>query len=170
MVETAAAQPADPQSTWRVSAPHVRKAIAFVKTREKRGMVTNADDLVEWDLAHGRRLFDWDNASAAADWRLHQARLFLNRFRAMFDGMRVRAFIHISEDEQAGIDESGYVTVEGIAAHPGMRAQVIDDIVRRMKMLASELAMWQLEAGEQAAIFQQLADAMNGKRKAGKAA
>lgn len=144
-------------TTWSASAPHVRKAIAFVK---RRGSVT-ADELVAWDLAHGRRLFQWDDPAAAEAWRLHQARLFLNSFRGYFENMRVRAFIHVREDSDAAIAESGYVTVEAIAAHPGMRAQVIDDITRRMKMLASELRMWRLTSSERAALFARLAEAMN---------
>lgn len=158
---TAAAQPSDhTETTWRVSAPHVRKAIAFIK--RKRGVV-NADDLVAWDAANGRRLFDWDDPRAAGEWRLHQARLFMNRFRRVFDGKRVRAFIHIHEDSEADIHASGYVTVEAIAEHPGMRDQVIQDIARRMRMLASELKMWKLTQNEQAVLFAQLAEAMQGR-------
>ena len=159
---TALAQADDSALTWRASAPHVRKALAFVK---RKGSVT-ASELVAWDAAHGRRLFDWDNASAAADWRDHQARLFLNRFRQVFEGMRIRAFIHISEDASAGIDASAYVDIETIAAHAGMRAQVIEDIGRRMRMLASELRMWKLSRDEQAALFARLAEAMAAKEEA----
>jgi hypothetical protein len=151
---------ADPQTqtiTWKVSTPHVRRALAFIK---KRGAVT-AEDLVAWDREHGRRLFDWNDATAAEEWRLHSARIFLNKFRAVFEGMRVRAHIHIHEDAEAGIDESAYYTVEAITKHAGMRAQVIDDITRRMKMLASELKMWKLSAEEQAQLFQRLAEAIN---------
>jgi hypothetical protein len=148
-------------TTWRVSAPHVRKALAFIK---RKGAV-NAEDLVAWDRDHGRRLFDWDDPKAAEEWRLHQARLFLNRFRQVFEGMRVRAIIHVHKDEGAGIPESAYFGVEAITQHPGMRAQVIDDITRRMKMLASELKMWKLTPEEQAELFQRLSEAMNGTRK-----
>ena len=158
MNDTAAAPSPEalPASTWRTSAPHVRRALAFIK---HRGSV-NAGDLVEWDRTHGRRLFDWSDPEAAAEWRLHQARVFMNRFRQVFEGMRVRAIIHIREDAAAGIDESAYVTVETITQHPSMRAQVIDDITRRMRMLASELRLWKLTPTEQAALFRRLAEAM----------
>lgn len=155
---TATAAPPDVASTWRVSAPHVRKALAFIK---KRGSV-NAEDLVAWDRDHGRQLFDWNDPSAAEDWRRHQALLFINRFRGMFEGKRVRAFIHIRKDDEAGIDESAYFAVEDIAQHPGMREQVMDDIMRRMKMLASELKMWKLTPEEQAVLFERLREAMTG--------
>lgn len=143
-------------STWRASAPHVRRALAFIK---KQGSVT-ADDLVAWDSAHGRKLFNWDDPLAAEDWRRHQARLFLNSFRAMFEGMRVRGYIHVRKNAEADIAASGYVDVETITQHPGMRAQVIDDITRRMKMLARELRMWKLTPKERADLFARLAEAM----------
>jgi len=143
-------------STWRASAPHVRKALAFLK---RKGSVT-ADELVAWDNTHGRRLFEWNDPEAAEDWRRHQARLFLNSFRAVFDGMRVRGYIHIRKDEATDIKASGYVNVDTITQHQGMRAQVVDDITRRMKMLASELKMWRLTPTERAVLFAQLAEAM----------
>lgn len=170
MNKTADAQIDETATTWSKSAPHVRKALAFIAARGKRGMVTNADDLVEWDWTHGRRLFNWDDPAAAAEWRKQQARVFLNSFRGMFEKMRVRAFIHVREDADAEIAESGYVTTEHISQHPGMRAQVIDDITRRMRTLASELQMWKLTEDERAKIIAQLAEAMGGKALKRKAA
>lgn len=165
---TTAVAPTEDRPTWSVSAPHVKKAIAFIRRASKDGRVVNHDDLVEWDRQNGRRLFDWNNATAGDSWRAHQARLFLNSFRSKIDRMRVRAFIHVREDSKAEIPESGYMTVEAIAEHPGMRAQVISDITRRMRVLASELRLWKLSAAEQQAIFDQLTEAMgvSSKRKA----
>lgn len=145
--------------TWRKSAPHVRKALAFIK---RQGSVT-PDELVEWDRTHGQRLFDWNDESAAAEWRKQQARTFMNSFRRTFDKMRVRGIIHVHEDAEAEIERSAYVTVETIAEHPGMRAQIIDDITRRMRMLASELRMWKLTPEEQADLFARLAEAIGTK-------
>lgn len=160
---TAASVPPDDlsASSWRASSPDVRKMLAFIKRRKGR---VNADDLVAWDRDHGRKLFQWDDPTAAKEWRLHQARLFLNRFRSMFEGMRVRAYIHIHEDAEAGIETSEYVNIETITQHPGMRAQVIEDITRRMKMLARELKLWKLNPEEQAALFRRLAEAMTAER------
>ena len=118
-----------------------------------------ADMLVEWDRTHGRKLFTWDNEDAAEEYRKHEARLFLNRFRARFDGLRVRAFIHCDEDEAQGIAD-GYYSVETISAHPGMRDQILADITTRMASLAAELKMWQLTNVEQQALFARLAEAM----------
>ncbi len=158
MTPAAVAQPTDlSSSTWGASAPHVRKALAFIN--KKKGGV-NAAELVAWDRDHGRRLFNWDNQDAADEWRLHQARVFMNSFRAMVDGMRVRGIIHIRKDDEAGIEESAYVGVEAITQHPGMRAQVIDDITRRMRMLASELRMWKLSQSERDDLFKRLAEEM----------
>ena len=145
-------------SRWGTDSLFVRKALKFIKTK---GAVT-AEQLVEWDATHGRRLFTWDNADAADSYRIHEARLFLNSFRAKFDGMRVRAFTHVQEDETAGIEKSAYYTVETISKHPGMRAQVVSDITRRMAMLASELKMWKLSDTEREALFERLRKELEG--------
>lgn len=158
MIEHAADPAHESPTTWSRNTPHVRKALAFLK---RRGNVT-ADELVAWDARNGRRLFDWDDPSAAGEWRKQQARMFLNRFRGKFDGMRVRAIIHVREDEENQIDKSAYYTVETISQHKGMRDQVVGDITRRMKSLASELKMWNLSHAEQGLLFDQLREAMNG--------
>ena len=144
---------------WRSNVPHVRKLLKWVQTRKTP---IEAEDLVEWDRAHGQKIFNWNDADAAAEYRLWEARLFMNRFRARFDGLRVRAFIHIREDEAAQIPTAGYVAVEAIAQHGGMRAQVVADITKRMASLASELRMWQLTEAEQASLFARLRAAMMG--------
>ena len=153
-----AAQETDYTQQWGLNLPHVRKAIAFVR---KRGRVT-AEELVTWDRDHGRRLFNWDDPDAAEEWRRQQARMFLNRFRAKFEGMRVRAFIHVRENEEQGVKEDAYYTVESIAQHSGMREQIIGDVTRRMSSLAGELKMWRLGEAEQRALFDRLRVAMSG--------
>jgi hypothetical protein len=124
-------------------------------------MVT-VDQLVTWDGTHGRHLFDWNDESAAYHHRLQQARMFLNSFRAKFEGKRVRAFIRIHPDENVDVAESTYINIAVIAKHDGMRAQVINDIRKRMASLASELKMWRLTNEEQEELFERLAEAMNG--------
>jgi len=148
--------------TWSASSAHVRKAIAFIRKAGKDGRTP--DEMVAWDLANGRRLFDWDDAEAARLHRLQQARNFINSFRAVFERKRVRAFIHVREDGDLEIGRSAYVSVEDIADHPGMREQVVSDITRRMKSLASELAMWKLSDSEQADLFAQLRESMSGRQ------
>ena len=117
---------------WGLNTPHIRRVLKYIKSK---GAVT-AEQLVEWDASHGRRLFTWDEPTAAAEWRLYEARLFLNRFRAKWDGMRVRAFIHIREDEEHGIDRDAYYSVEAISQNTSMRAQVVGEITKRMANLA----------------------------------
>lgn len=134
---------------WGATAPHVKRALAFVR---KKGAVT-VEELVEWDRTHGRRLFTWDEAEAARLGRIEEARIFLNRFRAQFEGMRVRAFIHVDADPDRDIEESAYYTVETITKHSGMRAQVIEDISRRIARLASELKMWKLSDQERESLI-----------------
>lgn len=169
MTKTAVAPTEDPVTrTWSASDPYVRKALTSIK----RGKVKTTDELVTWDRDHGQRLFDWNDPTAAAWARKAQAVLFFNRFRGMFDKMRVRAIIHVREDAQAiePIIESGYFAVEAIADHPGMRAQVIDDLMRRMKMIASELRMWKLTPKEQADLFARLSDVLADRKKIDEAA
>ena len=84
-----------------------------------------------------------------------------NQFRARFDGMRVRAFIHVRQDDEAGIDRDAYYTVESISQHAGMREQVVGDLTRRMKSTARELKMWGLSEEERAVLFRDLALAMD---------
>lgn len=141
---------------WQRISTDVRKALKFIKGK---GAVT-AEQLVEWDATHGRRLFTWDDEEAASEWRLQEARFFLNRFRRQFEGMRVRAFIHVREDAEAGIDRDAYYTVETISNHTGMRDQVVADISGRMTRLAGELKLWRLTIDERAALFARLAQAM----------
>lgn len=145
--------PNDEILEWRSRSPRVRKALAYIK---RRGSIT-AEDLVEWDRTHGKQLFNWDDASAAEDWRRHQARIFLNSFRTYFEKMRVRGFIHVRKDEEADINEAAYVSVETITQHRGMRVQVIADIIRRIEMLTSELRMWKLTQTERTQFFERLA-------------
>lgn len=164
MSKTAVVQLIEPQETerdWSVDVPAVRAALKWLK---QRGHATT-EEVVAWDLQHGRRLFTWDNEKAGALRRLDEARLFLNRFRAQFEDMRVRAFIHIREDEQHGIEKDEYFTVETISQHPGMRAQVIADIIKRMANLAGELKMWKLTADERRKLFARLEAVMNGENK-----
>lgn len=156
---TAVAPTSEPQSHWGINAPQVRKALKFIKNK---GAVT-AEQLVEWDATHGRRLFTWEEDKAATEWRLQEARFFLNRFRAQFEGMRVRAFIHVREDAEQGIDRDAYYTVETIAKHAGMRAQVLANISARMIGLASETKMWKLTDVEQDGLFGRLREAMDWK-------
>jgi len=145
-----------PRNHWPGADSHVRKALKFIA---QKGAVTT-EQLVEWDAKHGRRLFCWDDAEAGAQYRLQQAVWFLNRFRARFEGMRVRAFIHLRENVEGGIDRDAYYTVATISENPAMREQVVQDITRRMTSLAGELKMWRLDEAERAGLFERLARAM----------
>jgi hypothetical protein len=49
-----------------------------------------------------------------------------------------------------------------IAADPGMRAQVIADIEKRLERLAAELRMWKLTEAERAELLAAIARAIEG--------
>lgn len=53
--------------------PALRNAFQFIT---QKGEVTPAE-LVAWDDAHGRNIFNWNTIEAAEQWRLHQARCAL---------------------------------------------------------------------------------------------
>jgi len=142
---------------WSQDAPQVRRALRFIKGH-KGGITPEA--LVAWDDQHGRRLFTWANTQAAEQWRVHEARLFFNRFRWNIGGLRVRSFINMSENKDEGIDERSYVSTETISENKKLRDIVIGDITRRMKSLASELKMWNLTDNEREAIFAQIREQM----------
>ncbi len=139
---------------WDRDLPHVQKAIKFANGGGKKGRTPQ--ELVQWDAAHGRRLFDWDDASAGAAHRLHQARMFMNSMRGVIDGMRVRLMVNVRKDKDAGIVRSAYREVEVVSRTPAMREQVILYITKRMETMASELRMWELSELEREALFAKL--------------
>lgn len=141
------------QGRWSVSVKHVRAALKFIKAK---GAVTT-EQLVEWDNRHGRQLFTWEDEVAGEHWRLHEARLFLNHFRAKFDGLRVRAFINVPEQDG---QERAYYCVQEITKNESLRALVVADITKRMANLAKELRMWKLSEAERTRIILQLEEAM----------
>ena len=133
--------------SWSPTVPAVREAMKFIK---RRGGQIDPEELVAWDASHGRRLFNWSDAHAAVAWRVHQARMFLNSFRSIIDGLRVRAYVNVPATEDT---ERSYYAVERISETPILRTRVIEDIVRRMASLASELKLWKLSAEEREAVF-----------------
>lgn len=139
------------KSRWAGDSKSVRRALKWIKSNKP-----TSEELVKWDGAHGQNLFTWHEGEAAHIGRCHEATKFMNRFRAKFEGMRVRGFIHIDEDADKDINKTGYYPVEEIAEHEGMRAQVVADITKRMANLASELKMWKLSNKEQEELFAKL--------------
>lgn len=157
MATSAAAKQDAAATSWSPKSVHVQRALKYIKAQ---GGEVLASDLVAWDFNHGRHLFNWDNTEAAAEWRNQQARSFLNSFRAMFNGYRVRAFINIPKDEAAGISERKYVSVERVADNKDLRDSVVNSLTRRMENIAAELKMWNLTRREQDRLFTRLRETM----------
>ena len=63
-------QQAEQPPRWGMESAHVQRALSWIR---KQGKVTT-EELVEWDRAHGRRLFTWDDAEAARIGRIEEAR------------------------------------------------------------------------------------------------
>lgn len=145
--------------TWSKQSPAVVAVLKFIK--KKGGRVT-PEQLVEWDSAHGKLLFDWNDESAAEQYRLAQARKFLNHFAFVVNGLRVRAFYNVPANEEAGIRERQYVSADEILDNPKLRELVIDDLTRRLSKMASELELWQLSPSEIAKVLEAVRVAMGG--------
>ena len=144
------------QPTWSRDAAHVKKALAWLKRRR----TVTADALVEWDRQHGQRLFQWNDQEAAEEHRRQQARIFLNVFRQLKDGLRMRAFINFHEDEEAGIEQREYYRVDVIIKNERLRQIVIDDLMRRIEKAAAELKFWKLSEQEREGLVNQFLAAL----------
>jgi hypothetical protein len=139
------------QQNWSLNSDAVQSALRWIRKQGKKGITAEA--LVAWDAKNGKRLFRWDDKRAAADWRVHQARMFLNSFRGVFERMRVRKFMQIPANEQTGLEESVYLDTRTISEDQKLRQWAIDDLTRRMQKIASELKFWKLTDEERGRIL-----------------
>lgn len=137
---------------WDSTDRHVRAARRFVVSHAE----IEPKELVEWDRTHGKKLFEWDDAKAGREYRLHQARQFINRIAWVVDNaigkVRVKALYNVptgasgvDEDEPARI----YRSARDVAANPKDRAAVIEFLTRRMETLAADLRFFKLTKAEQ---------------------
>ena len=143
------------RGTWAPTDPYVIRAIRFCA--KDKGVT--AEQLVDWDDAHERRLFTWHDALAATAHRLHQARLFLDSFRSQLPELHVRKFIKLPEDGVGG-SERAYFTVETITARPELKDAVIADLTARIVTLGKQVRFWKLPDKARAKILAQLDEAM----------
>lgn len=148
------------QQTWAINSDAVQAILKFIHKRRHKGVL--AIDLVNWDASHGKRLFCWDETKAAHEWRLQQARVFLNSFRGVFDRMRVRKFIHVPGNEETGRDENAYIDTTIISQDAKLRTWAIADLAKRAESILSEMRFWKLTEAERQHILVQLETAMRG--------
>ena len=76
--------------------------------------------------------FVWDDATAAEEFRLLQARNIINAIR-MVDpetGALVRVFVHIDSDE---IPEPAYMTVSVVMSNPSLRDHALEAALRDLR-------------------------------------
>jgi hypothetical protein len=140
--------------TWRLDADHVQAVLKYI--RKRRGPGVTAEELVQWDLQHGRRLFNWNDAEAAHEWRLQQARCFINSFRGVWERTKIRLYRHVPANEETGRTHAAYLDVQTIAEDPKLREWAIADLTKRIAVLGGELAFWKLHRREQAAVVKEL--------------
>ena len=131
-------------TTWRRSSPHVKKALKFMERHDG----CTAEALVAWDFDHGRHLFNWNDAAAADQWRLHSARVFINTFRQLANGLRMRAFVNVPAGEETGLEERRYVGISTISNTPKLRAWLMKNLTGRVASLTAELRMYSLRKSE----------------------
>jgi len=140
---------------WSLNADHVQACLKYIQQRGAKGVT--AEELVKWDAQHGKQLFSWNETKAADAWRVHQARVFLNTFRGVFDRMRVRKFIHVPSNAATGRERDSYMDATIISSDVKLRAWAIADLTKRLARIASELKFWKLSESEREAVLAQLA-------------
>ena len=73
--------------------------------------------------------FEWDNAAAAMEWRLYEARALIRSLRVVTDEKGPRRFyVHVNDGEA-----QGYITTEQMFASPSLREQVLKDALKALK-------------------------------------
>jgi hypothetical protein len=141
------------EGKWAVNAPAVRRCLKWLK---RKGQDIDAADVVAWDCAHGKHLFEWDDETAAEEYRLHQARVFLGSFRSVINGMSVKVFRAIPANEAAGVEERTYFSTDTISQRADLRQIVIEDLTKRLLRMGSELKFWKLDETERQVILKAL--------------
>lgn len=139
---------------WSVEQGYVQAAIAWIVDR-KRGVVTT-EQLVEWDRVHGRKLFTWDDVEAAREYRLAEARRFLNHFVVQFQGMRARAFYNVPKSDEAGIKKQAYIHVERVTENEVLRDLVLQQLTRRIVVLTKQVKFLEVTPVEAEAVLREV--------------
>lgn len=73
--------------------------------------------------------FDWDQSEAAQKWRVHQARLLINRVR-----------VEVITDDQPPVRVRGFIATEAVTGEYGQGYVSVDDIEHKSKDAAAVLA------------------------------
>lgn len=87
---------------------------------------------------HGE--FEWDDAKAAQEHRLQQAREMVRVYVTVLPGtlQKVRGFVSVPSDRANG---GGYRQTEGILKNDDLRKQMVLDVLKRVEALRSNVAM-----------------------------
>lgn len=153
-------EPVPQGARWGRNSKAVRELTHWMNGHEERGEAVTAEMIVQWDLSHGRRLFTWSNDTAATQYRLHEARLLMNTMRHKINNMRVRSYMAVRVESETGKTKRAYVSSQTVSLNEGLREQVLADLTKRMKSLASELRLWKLTERERQRILDELREAI----------
>lgn len=79
---------------------------------------------------HGE--FEWDDAKAAAEHRIAQARGVIRAYVTVLPGapVRVRAFVSVPTDRANG---GGYRRTSGVLKSDALRLQMVEDVLKRLE-------------------------------------
>jgi hypothetical protein len=88
------------------------QAVKEILARKRVNKTVTPPELVHWDEIHGKRLFTWDNAKAAAEFRIAEARILLWSLSILHEKARVRGMYNLTKRFNNGIQ--GYVETEQI--------------------------------------------------------
>lgn len=141
------------EQNWSKHDPWVKKANAFIERR--KGKIT-VDEMVEWDFRHGQHLFNWNDEECGVEWRRQQARLFLNSFRAVYNGTRVSFYLNVPGNEETG-EPRQYYSLPALTESGRARAYAIERIGKAMGQLAAKLKVYKLKDAEWQAMVEELA-------------
>lgn len=137
---------------WSSKNPHVKRLLKFIEGRYRRGKKIDAEELVAWDERNGKNLFEWDDETAAAAQRVHQARMFMNRFSALEGGNRVRAWLNVAPADGAE-EPRAYYPMPAVLGNESLRSSMISNVTQRLQTQAMTLQFLNLTPEEQARIL-----------------
>lgn len=80
--------------------------------------------------------FDWDQSEAAQKWRVHQARLLINRVR-----------VEVITDDHEPVRVRGFIATEAVTGEFGGGYVSVDDVEREKKDAAAVLASIERDIG-----------------------
>jgi len=124
---------------------------------------------VKWDAAHGKHLFLWNDTRAGHEYRVHQARNFINRIAWIVDNaigkVRIKAMYSVSTGDRTTLEEDEptrvYRSARDVTGNAKDRSEVIAYLTKRMLTCAADLRFFKLTKAEQRELLTQIERAIS---------